>query len=188
MVLELARPRPIWQIMFSTHHTDVGLMYLTFSLLAMFVGGAMAIALRVELFAPGAQLIQDSMTFNRLFTAHGTTMIFLFLLPSASAVGNYLVPIMVRYKDMAYPKLNAIAFWMIPPAAALVWLGMADFGWYANPPYSVISAPAPAAEMWIFGLKVLGVSSILSSINFVVTIMKCKHPDMSLGKVPLLGW
>ncbi|NWJ21808.1 cbb3-type cytochrome c oxidase subunit I, partial [Marine Group I thaumarchaeote] len=137
MVLELARPRPIWQIMFSTHHTDVGLLYLVFSLLAMFVGGAMAIALRVELFAPGAQLIQDAMTYNRLFTAHGTTMIFLFLLPSAAAVGNYLVPIMVRYKDMAYPKLNAIAFWMIPPAAALVWLGMADFGWYANPPYSV---------------------------------------------------
>ena len=188
MVLELARPRPVWQIMFSTHHTDVGLMYLVFSLLALFVGGAMAIALRVELFAPGAQLIQDSMTFNRLFTAHGTTMIFLFLLPSASAVGNYLVPIMVRYKDMAYPKLNAIAFWMIPPAAALVWLGMADFGWYANPPYSVISAPAPAAEMWIFGLKVLGVSSILSSINFVVTILKCKHPDLSIGKVPLLAW
>ena len=65
---------------------------------------------------------------------------------------------------------------------------MADFGWYANPPYSVISAPAPAAEMWIFGLKMLGVSSILSSINFVVTILKCKHPDMSLGKVPLLAW
>ena len=124
MVLELAKPRPIWQIMFSTHHTDVGLLYLTFSLLAMFIGGAMAIALRIELFAPGAQLLQDSMTFNRLFTSHGTTMIFLFLLPSASAVGNYLVPIMVRYKDMAYPKLNAIAFWMIPPAAAcLAWTG-----------------------------------------------------------------
>ena len=156
MVLELRKARPVWQIMFSTHHTDVGLMYLIFSILAMFIGGAMAIALRVELFAPGAQLIQDSMTFNRLFTIHGTTMIFLFLLPSAAAVGNYLVPIMVRYKDMAYPKLNAIAFWMIPPAAVLVWLGMADFGWYANPPYSVISSPAPAAEMWIFGLKCWG--------------------------------
>ena len=71
MVLELARPRPVWQIMFSTHHTDVGLLYLVFSLLAMFVGGAMAIALRVELFAPGIQLIEDSMTYNRLFTAHG---------------------------------------------------------------------------------------------------------------------
>ena len=188
MVLELRKARPVWQIMFSTHHTDVGLLYLIFSILAMFIGGAMAIALRVELFAPGAQLIQDSMTYNRLFTIHGTTMIFLFLLPSAAAVGNYLVPIMVRYKDMAYPKLNAIAFWMIPPAAALVWLGMADFGWYANPPYSVISSPAPAAEMWIFGLKVLGVSSILGSINFVVTILKCKHPDLSLGKVPLLAW
>jgi len=78
MVLELARPRPIWQIMFSTHHTDVGLMYLTFSLLAMIVGGALAIALRIELFDPGVLLIEDSMTFNRLFISHGTTMIFLF--------------------------------------------------------------------------------------------------------------
>jgi len=96
MVLELARPRPIWQIMFSTHHTDVGLLYLVFSLLAMFVGGAMAIALRIELFAPGIQLIEDSMTYNRLFTAHGTTMIFLFLLPSAAAVGNYLGTILFQ--------------------------------------------------------------------------------------------
>ena len=70
MVLELAKPRPIWQIMFSTHHTDVGLLYLVFSLLAMFVGGAMAIALRLELFAPGAQIIADAIDFNRLFTAH----------------------------------------------------------------------------------------------------------------------
>jgi cytochrome c oxidase subunit 1 len=95
---------------------------------------------------------------------------------------------MVRFKDMAYPKLNAVAFWMIPPAGALIWLGFADFTWYAYPTYSVISAPGPAADMWIFGLKILGVSSILGSINFVVTIMKCKHPDLPLSKMPLLAW
>ncbi|MBC8250915.1 MAG: cbb3-type cytochrome c oxidase subunit I, partial [Candidatus Nitrosopelagicus sp.] len=114
MVLELQKPRPIWQIMFSTHHTDVGLLYLITSLAFMFMGGALALLLRVELFSPGVQLIADSMTYNRIFTVHGTTLIFLFILPSASAFGNYLVPIMVRYKDMAYPKLNAVAFWMIP--------------------------------------------------------------------------
>ena len=155
MTLELQKPRPIWQIMFSTHHTDVGLLYLITSLAFMFMGGALALLLRVELFSPGVQLIADSMTYNRIFTVHGTTLIFLFILPSASAFGNYLVPIMVRYKDMAYPKLNAVAFWMIPPAGALIWLGFADFTWYAYPTYSVISAPGPAADMWIFGLKIL---------------------------------
>ena len=188
MVLELQKPRPIWQIMFSTHHTDIGLLYLITSLAFMFMGGALALILRLELFAPGTQVIADSMTYNRIFTVHGTTLIFLFILPSASAFGNYLVPIMVRFKDMAYPKLNAIAFWMIPPAGALIWLGFADFTWYAYPTYSTISAPGPAADMWIFGLKILGVSSILGSINFVVTIMKCKHPDLPLSKLPLLAW
>jgi len=188
MVLELQKPRPIWQIMFSTHHTDIGLLYTIMSLAFLFMGGALALAIRVEMFSPGPQFIADSMTFNRIFTVHGTNMIFLFLLPFASAVGNYFIPIMVRYKDMAYPKLNAIAFWMLPPAAALVWLGFADFGWYAQPPYSAISSPSPAAEMWIFGLKIIGVSSILGAINFIVTILKCKHPDLPLSKVPLLGW
>jgi len=150
MTLELPKPRPIWYIMFSTHHTDIGLLYMISSLAFLFMGGALAILMRIELFLPGAQIIADSMTFNRIFTIHGTTMIFLFILPFASGVGNYFVPIMVRYKDMAYPKLNAIAFWMIPPAAALVWLGFADFGWYAQAPYSTISSPAPAADMWIF--------------------------------------
>jgi len=188
MVLELQKPRPIWQIMFSTHHTDIGLLYLITSLAFFFMGGVLALAMRLELFFPGAQIITDSMTYNRMFTVHGTTLIFLFILPFASAAGNYFVPIMVRYKDMAYPKLNAIAFWMIPPAAALVWLGFADFTWYAQPPYSIISAPGPAADMWIFGLKILGISSVLGAINFIVTIMKCKHPDLPLSKLPLLAW
>ena len=133
MVLELAKPRPIWQIMFSTHHTDVGLLYLTFSLLAMFIGGAMAIALRVELFCSWCATHSRFYDIQQIIYESRNYYDLLFLLPSASAVGNYLVPIMVRYKDMAYPKLNAIAFWMIPPAAALVWLGLADFGWYAKP-------------------------------------------------------
>lgn len=188
MVLELQKPRPIWQIMFSTHHTDIGLLYTIMSLTFFFMGGALALGIRAELFLPGPQIITDAMTFNRIFTVHGTTLIFLFLLPFASAVGNYFVPIMVRYKDMAYPKLNAVAFWMIPPAGALIWLGFADFTWYATPPYSAIRAPGPAADMWIFGLKVLGVSSVLGAINFIVTILKCKHPDLPLSKMPLLAW
>ncbi len=90
MVLELEKPRPIWQIMFSTHHTDIGLLYLISSLAFLFLGGSLALAIRIELFLPNiegtGQIIADSMTFNRLFTVHGTTLIFLFIIPFASAV------------------------------------------------------------------------------------------------------
>ena len=188
MVLEVRKPRPLWEILFSTHHTDIGLLYIIFSLTLFFLGGALAISIRSELFLPGAQLFEDANTFNRVFTVHGTTMLFLWVIPFAAGIGNYLIPIMVRYKDMAWPKLNAVAFWMIPVGAALVWLGFADTTWNAYPPYSILRAPGPAAEMWIFGLKILGISSILGSINFVVTILRMKHPDLPMMKLPLFTW
>src|SRR5918994_1905139 len=178
----------MWEILFSTHHTDIGLLYMISSITALMLGGGLALALRAELFLPGLQIIQDPTSFNRFFTVHGTTMLFLWAIPFAAGVGNYLIPIMVRYKDMAWPKLNAVAFWMIPVGAALVWLGFSDTGWTAYPPYSIIRAPGPAAEMWIFGLKILGISSILGSINFIVTILKCRHPDMSIMRMSLFAW
>ena len=188
MVLEVKRPRPMWEILFSTHHTDIGLLYMFTSVAFLFLGGALAMAIRTELFLPGIQVIPDSNTFHRFFTVHGTTMLLLWVIPFAAGVGNYLIPIMVRYKDMAWPKLNAVAFWMIPVAGALIWIGFSDTGWTAYPPYSIIRAPGPAAEMWIFGAKILGISSVLGSINFVVTILKMKHPDLPLMKISLFAW
>jgi cytochrome c oxidase subunit I len=188
LVLEVKRPRPMWEILFSTHHTDIGLLYMYTSLAMFFMGGALAMAIRTELFLPGIQVIPDSNMFHRFFTVHGTTMLLLWVIPFAAGVGNYLIPIMVRYKDMAWPKLNAVAFWMIPPAAALIWIGFSDTGWTAYPPYSITKAPGPAADMWIFGAKLLGLSSILGSINFIVTILKMKHPDLPLLKISLFAW
>ena len=188
MVLEVKRPRPMWEILFSTHHTDIGLLYMYTSIAMLFMGGALAMAIRTELFLPGIQVIPDSNIFHRFFTVHGTTMLLLWVIPFAAGVGNYLIPIMVRYKDMAWPKLNAVAFWMIPPAAALIWIGFSDTGWTAYPPYSITKAPGPAADMWIFGAKLLGLSSILGSINFIVTILKMKHPDLPLLKISLFAW
>jgi cytochrome c oxidase subunit 1 len=188
MVLEVKQPRPLWEILFSTHHTDIGLLYMFTSITALMMGGALALTLRAELFLPGMQLFQDPTAFNRFFTVHGTTMLFLWAIPFAAGVGNYLIPIMVRYKDMAWPKLNAVAFWMIPVGAALLWLGFADTSWNIYPPYSIIRAPGPAAEMLIFGLKILGISSVLGSINFIVTILKCRHPDMSIMRMSLFAW
>ena len=178
----------MWEILFSTHHTDIGLLYIITSIAFLMFGGALALAIRAELFLPGLQIFHDPSDFNRFFTVHGTTMLFLWAIPFAAGVGNYLIPIMVRYKDMAWPKLNAVAYWMIPVGAALVWLGFSDTGWIAYLSYSIIRAPGPAAEMWIFGLKILGISSILGSINFIVTILRCRHPDLSIMKMSLFAW
>src|ERR687887_56530 len=188
MVLEVKKPRPMWEILFSTHHTDIGLLYIITSISFLIMGGALALAIRSELFLPGQQIFQSPNDFERFFTVHGTTMLLLWVIPFGAGVGNYLIPIMVRYKDMAWPKLNAVAYWMIPVAGALIWLGFSDTGWTAYAPYSIIRAAGPAADMWIFGMKILGISSILGSINFIVTILKMKHPDLPLMKVSLFAW
>ena len=161
MVLELKKPRPIWEILFSTHHTDVGLLYILMSMVALAGGGVLAMAIRSELFFPGLQLFSGQADFARFFTVHGTTMLFLWAVPFAAGVGNYLIPLMVRYKDMAWPKLNAVAFWIIPPCFALIWAGFSDMSWNAYPPYSILKAPGPAADMWIWALKLLSISSVL---------------------------
>ena len=106
MVLELKKPRPIWEIVFSTHHTDIGLLYIMTSLIAFAGGGLLVMAIRSELFLPGLQLFTGQADFARFFTVHGTTMLFLWAVPFAAGVGNYLIPLMVRYKDMAWPKLK----------------------------------------------------------------------------------
>ncbi len=145
-------------------------------------------AIRSELAFPGLELFSGQSDFARFFTMHGTTMLFLWAIPFGAGVGNYLIPIMVRYKDMAWPKLNAVAFWIIPPCFALLWLGFSDTSWNAYPPYSTLKAPGPAADMWILSLKLLGLSSVLGAINFVVTILKMKHPDLPLMKMSLFSW
>ena len=188
MVLEVKQPRPIWEILFSTHHTDIGLLYIFFSITALMIAGSLALSIRAELFMPGQQVIPDPSTFHRIFTTHGLTGLFLWLIPFGAGMGNYLIPILVRYHDMAWPKLNAVAFWMLPVGAAMIWLGFPDTAWTVYPPYSTMKAPGPAAELEIFGLKILGISSVLGSINFVVTILKCKHPDLPLMKTSLFVW
>lgn len=188
MVLELKKPRPLWEIIFSTHHTDIGLLYILASLVALFAGGGLAMVIRMELFLPGFQIFSGQEDFARFFTVHGTTLLFVWLLPFASGAGNYLIPIMVRYKDMAWPKLNAVAFWMIIPCMIMLWAAFSDTSWNAYPPYSILKAPGPAADFWIISLKLLGLSSILGAMNFVVTILKMKHPDLPLMKMSLFAW
>ena len=176
---------------FNTDHKVIGIQYLVTSFVFYLIGGLMAVAMRAELYTADSDLLDPNL-YNAFLTNHGTIMIFLWIVPSAiGGFGNYLVPLMLGAKDMAFPKLNAIAFWLNPPAGALLlgsfFFGGAQTGWTAYPPLSLITANT-AQSMWILSIVLVGTSSILGSVNFIVTILKMRVPSMSWDQLPLFCW
>ncbi|MEB3216488.1 MAG: cbb3-type cytochrome c oxidase subunit I [Nostocales cyanobacterium 94392] len=176
---------------FNVDHKVIGIQYLVTSFIFYLIGGLMAVAMRAELATPDADLLDPNL-YNAFLTNHGTIMIFLWIVPSAiGGFGNYLIPLMVGARDMAFPKLNAVAFWLNPPAGALVlgsfFFGGSQSGWTAYPPLSLVTANT-AQSMWILAIVLVGSSSILGSLNFVVTIWKMKVPSMKWDELPLFCW
>jgi cytochrome c oxidase subunit 1 len=176
---------------FNVDHKVIGIQYLVTAFVFYLIGGLMAIAMRAELATPDADLLDPNL-YNAFMTNHGTIMIFLWIVPSAiGGFGNFLVPLMVGARDMAFPKLNAIAFWLNPPAGLLVlasfFFGGSQSGWTAYPPLSLVTAPI-AQSMWILAIVLVGTSSILGSLNFVITILFMKVPSMKWDQVPLFCW
>jgi len=172
-------------------HKLIGLQYMASSLFFFVVGGAMAMLIRWELLTPTLDLMADGTQYNALMTMHGSVMIFLWIIPMMAGFGNYLVPLMLGAKDMAFPWLNAFAFWLIPPAGVLLivgWLlGPAEAGWTAYPPLSTLFSP-DGQTMWAMALHLLGLSSILGAINFIVTIRNMRPAGMTYWKMPLFVW
>ncbi len=177
----------------TTNHKQIGILYLVTSFAFFAIGGAMAILMRIELATPGADII-DAETYNRLFSMHGTLMIFLFIIPVQVGFGNYFVPLMIGAKDMAFPRLNALGYWLLPPAGALLLMGMADVGWTGYAPLSnqvgsqTIFGVGHSVDLWILGLIVVGTSSIIGAANFLATILKLRAPGMTFNKMPLFVW
>lgn len=171
---------------FTTHHTDIGILYIVTAMGFFVLGGILALLIRVELAAPGRTIV-DSATYSELFSIHGTTMIFLVAIPLLVGFGNYLVPILIGAKDMAFPRINALGFWIIPPAGIMIWMGAADIGWTAYAPLSVYLADK-GIDLWILGLQLIGTSSILGAINFIVTIFKLRAPGINFGNLSLFVW
>ncbi|MFO8237593.1 MAG: cytochrome c oxidase subunit I [Prochlorococcaceae cyanobacterium] len=177
---------------FSTDHKVIGLQYLVCGFLFYFIGGALAGALRTELLTPISDFMPREV-YNEVLTMHGTIMIFLWIVPVVNgAFGNYLIPFYVGARDMAYPRLNAVAFWMIPPAGLLLissyFLGGASqSGWTAYPPLS-LSTAATGQVIWIFSVLLLGGSSIFGAINFVATILKMRRPGLKMMQLPMYCW
>ncbi|MDA7986403.1 MAG: cytochrome c oxidase subunit I [Synechococcus sp. H1_metabat_bins_2.tsv.006] len=177
---------------FSLDHKVIGLQYIVCGFLFYFVGGALAGVIRTELATPISDFVSRD-TYNQVLTLHGTVMIFLWIVPVVNGgFGNYLIPFYVGARDMAFPRLNAVAFWMIPPSGLLLISsyfigGAAQSGWTAYPPLS-LTTPAMGQILWIVSVLLLGGSSIFGGINFIATILKFRQPGLKLMMLPMYCW
>lgn len=175
----------------TTDHKRIALLYMISVTFFFFVGGVAATLVRLELLTPAGDLVQPE-TYNRLFTLHGVAMTFFFLIPSIPAVlGNFLVPLMIGAKDLAFPKLNLLSWYLYVTGGGLavvsLLMGGVDTGWTFYTPYSTMfsnSAVVPAA----MGAFVVGFSSVLTGLNFMVTVHKMRAPGMTWFRMPLLVW
>jgi cytochrome c oxidase subunit 1 len=171
-------------------HKRIGVMYLTVTLAAFLLGGIFALLLRAEHLTPG-QTIMDADTYNQMFTLHGAVMVFLFIIPSIpAAFGNFLLPIMIGAKDVAFPRLNLASFyfWVVGAlfAVAAIVINAPDTGWTFYTPYSTSTATSVIPA--VFGVFILGFSSIFTGLNFIVTIHKLRRPGMGWFQMPLFLW
>ena len=176
----------------SVDHKIIGVQYGVIALLMFLIGGAIAMFIRWELLTPELDLMQSGADYNSLFTMHGTIMIFAFIIPMWGAFGNYLIPLQLGAKDMAFPWLNAFAFWLLVPAGVLLLLGyfvggQAEAGWTSYPTLSTLYNNAGQIS-WAMALHLYGISSIMGAINFIVTIVNMRPENMSVWRMPLFCW
>jgi len=171
-------------------HKRIGLMFLVLTLIAFFLGGVFALALRIELLTPGPT-VMDALTYNRMFTLHGVVMIFLFMIPAIPSIfGNFFLPIMLGAKDVAFPRLNLLTVYIYLVGAGLALWGMlhggADTGWTFYTPYSTTTTTKVVPIL--IGAFILGFGSIFTGLNFIVTVHTLRAPGMTWMRMPLFVW
>ncbi len=176
----------------TTDHKKIGIMYMVLTFVFFCLGGVEALMIRLQLGAPNNTLVTPE-TYNQLFTMHGTTMIFLFVVPMMAGLANYFIPLMVGARDMAYPRLNALSFWLLLAGgivfyASIFW-NPPEAGWTSYVPLSnALYSPSGGQDAWIYLIHLTGLSSILGAINFYATIANMRARGMSWGRLPLFAW
>ncbi len=183
----------VWSWITTIDHKRIGIMYAVASIAFLLLGGLEALIIRTQLIRPDNGLV-DPNTYNELFTMHGTTMIFLAVMPLSVAFFNYVMPLQIGARDVAFPRLNAFSFWVFLFGALLLnvswFFGEApNQGWYGYAPLTENAwNPTRAVDFWMLGLQVLGVSSVAGALNFTVTILNMRAPGMTLMRMPLFTW
>ncbi len=176
----------------TTDHKKIGIMYLVATMVFFMLGGVEALLMRSQLSVPNNTLI-SSEHYNQLLTMHGTTMIFLFVVPIMAGFGNYFVPLMIGARDMAFPRLNALSFWLLLLGGIVFYMTLffhpPEAGWWSYPPLSsIVYSPSGGQDAWIFLIHITGISSLVGAINFYATIVNMRAPGMSWGRLPLFVW
>ena len=191
-----ARPRAKtgWRAWVSTvDHKKIGIMYGASSLFFLVIGGIEAMIIRSQLAAPGQKLLSADL-YNQVFTMHGITMIFLAVMPMGAAFMNYLIPLQIGARDVAFPRLNALSFWTFLAGGIFLntsWFlgGGADGGWFAYAPNSgVIFSPGHGMDFYALGLQITGIASLIGGVNLVVTVLNLRAPGMTLMRMPVFTW
>ncbi|MBC3191379.1 cytochrome c oxidase subunit I [Pseudonocardia sp. C8] len=178
----------------TTDPKDIAILYLVTSFAFFMAGGAMALLIRAELARPELQFL-SSEQYNQLFTMHGTIMLLLYATPILFGFANYIVPLQIGAPDVAFPRLNAFSYWLFLFGGLTVMAGFvtpggaADFGWFAYTPLSdAVRSPGVGGDLWIMGLAVAGVGTILGAVNFVTTIVCLRAPGMTMFRMPIFTW
>jgi cytochrome c oxidase subunit I len=179
--------------LFTIDHKKIGIMYGVSALFFFLVGGLEALLIRAQLAGPdGTVLSADK--YNQMFTMHATTMIFLFVMPMVAGFANYLVPLQIGARDVAFPRINAFGFWCFLFGAIFIntsWFlgGAADGGWFMYAPNSSVPySPTNGIDFWGLGLQITGIASLTGAINLIVTVINMRAPGMSLMKMPIFTW
>ena len=179
----------------TTDHKKVGYLYLTTSFIYFLLGGVMALVIRAQLFEPGLQIVATKDQYNQLFTMHGTIMLLMFATPLFAGFANFLMPIQIGAPDVAFPRLNAYAYWLyrfgslIAVAGFLTPQGAAAFGWTGYAPLSTTTfSPSLGGNLWVFGLALSGLGTILGAVNFITTIVTMRAPGMTMFRMPIFVW
>jgi cytochrome c oxidase subunit 1 len=179
----------------TTDHKKIGYLYLWTSFLYFLLGGVMALVIRAQLFAPGLEIVATKEQYNQLFTMHGTIMLLMFATPLFAGFANVLMPLQIGAPDVAFPRLNALAYWffsfgsLIAVSGFLTPQGAASFGWFAYTPLSSQTfTPGLGGNLWVFGLGLSGFGTILGAVNFITTIITMRVPGMTMWRMSIFTW
>jgi cytochrome c oxidase subunit 1 len=185
--------RGIMSWLTTVDHKKIGIMYLYTTFFFFIIGGIMALLVRIQLAEPKNKFLTEAQ-YNQIFTMHGTTMIFLWVIPVLAGFGNYVVPLMIGARDMAFPRINALSYWLIPLGGLVMYSGFlfggtGSAGWTGYVPLTEKAySPQVGQDLWILGLHLLGISSMLGGINFLATIHNMRTKGMTWFRLPLFVW